>query len=38
MAGMKTKEKLKLDFRNKLLKYVDMFNSAVSTENGDCIV
>jgi hypothetical protein len=34
----KDKEKLKLDFRNKLLKHVDMFNSAVSTKNGDWVV
>jgi hypothetical protein len=31
-------QKLKEDFRNQLLEYVDLFNSAVSTQNGDWVV
>lgn len=32
------KQRLKEKFRNQLLKYVDQFNTAVSTKNGDWVV
>lgn len=34
----KEKQRLKQEFRTRLLKYVDQFNSAVSTDKGDWIV
>lgn len=34
----KEKQRLKQEFRCRLLKYVDQFNSAVSTDKGDWIV
>jgi hypothetical protein len=38
MDNSKEKQRLKEEFRNRLLKYVDQFNSAVSTDKGDWIV
>ncbi|MEW6619273.1 MAG: type II restriction endonuclease [bacterium] len=38
MDNSKEKQKIKEEFRNKLLKYVDQFNLAVSTDKGDWIV
>lgn len=37
-VNSKEKLRLKQEFRNRLLKYVDQFNSAVSTDKGDWIV
>ena len=38
MVNSGEKLRLKEKFRNQLLKYVDKFNAAVSTEDGDWIV
>jgi len=38
MAKLSVKEKLKEDFRNKIFKHVELFNSAVSTKDGDWVV
>jgi len=38
MMVSKEKQKLKQKFRNQLLKYVESFNKAVSTDNGDWVV
>lgn len=38
MVNSKERLQLKNDFRNKILKYVDVFNEAVSTDKGDWIV
>lgn len=38
MINLKEKQKIKHDFRNKLLKHVELFNSAVSTKNGDWVI
>lgn len=38
MVNLEEKQRLKQGFRNWLLKYVDQFNSAVSTDEGDWIV
>jgi hypothetical protein len=38
MAKPNKKEKLKEDFRNKLLKHIKLFNSTVSTQKGDWVV
>jgi len=38
MDNSKEKQRLKEEFRNRLLKYVDQLNSAVSTDKGDWIV
>lgn len=38
MTEPEQREKLKDNFRKKLLKHVDLFNSAVSTQNGDWVV
>jgi hypothetical protein len=35
MAKLSSKEKLKEDFRNKLLKYIELFNSAAATIGDD---
>jgi len=37
-VNSKEKQRLKQEFRTRLLKYVDQFNSAVSTDEGDWIV
>jgi len=37
-VNSKEKQRLKQEFRTRLLKYVDQFNSAVSTDKGDWIV
>lgn len=37
-VNSKEKKRLKQEFRTRLLKYVDQFNSAVSTDKGDWIV
>jgi len=37
-VNSKEKQRLKQKFRTRLLKYVDQFNSAVSTDEGDWIV
>lgn len=37
-VNSKEKQRLKKEFRTRLLKYVDQFNSAVSTDKGDWIV
>jgi len=38
MTNQERKSKIKEDFRRKLLAHVELFNSAVSTNNGDWIV
>ncbi len=38
MIDLKQREKLKEDFRKKLLKHIELFNSAVSTQKGDWVV
>ena len=38
MASSEERHRLKETFRNQLLKYVDLFNAAVSTEDGDWVV
>ena len=38
MIDAKQKEKLKEDFRNKLIKHIKLFNAAVSTQKGDWVV
>ena len=38
MAKQNKREKLKEDFRKKLLKHIRLFNSAVSTQSGDWVV
>jgi len=38
MVNSEERQKLKEKFRSQLLKYVDQFNAAVSTEDGDWIV
>jgi hypothetical protein len=38
MVNLEEKQKLKEKFRNQLLKYVDQFNTAVSTKDGDWVV
>ncbi len=38
MDNLKEKQRLKEEFRNRLLKHVDQFNSAMSTNKGDWIV
>ena len=38
MIVSKQKEKLKEDFRKKLLTHIELFNSAVSTQKGDWVV
>lgn len=38
MVNLEEKQRLKDEFRNQLLKYVDTFNAAVSTEDGDWVV
>lgn len=38
MVNLEEKQRLKEKFRNQLLKYVDTFNAAVSTEDGDWVV
>jgi hypothetical protein len=38
MGNSKEKQKLKIDFRTQILKYVDLFNAAVATPEGDWIV
>jgi len=38
MASLDERQKLKKRFQNQLLKYVNLFNSAVSTKNGDWVV
>lgn len=37
-VNSKEKQRLKQEFRTRLLKYVDQFNSSVSTDKGDWIV
>lgn len=37
-VNSKEKQRLKQEFRTRLIKYVDQFNSAVSTDKGDWIV
>ena len=37
-VNSKEKQRLKQEFRTRLLKYVDQFNSAMSTDKGDWIV
>lgn len=36
--SLKEKQRLKNRFRKQLLKYVDEFNSSVSTKSGDWVV
>jgi len=38
MVGRADREKLKRGFRAKLVKHVDLFNSAVATKDGDWVV
>lgn len=38
MVSSKEKQDLKTKFRSRLIKYVDKFNSAVSTKEGDWVV
>lgn len=38
MIDLKQREKLKESFRKKLLKHIELFNSAVSTQKGDWVV
>lgn len=38
MVNSEERQQLKEKFRNQLLKYVDQFNAAVSTEDGDWVV
>lgn len=38
MVNSEERQKLKEKFRSQLLKYVDQFNAAVSTEGGDWVV
>jgi hypothetical protein len=38
MINSDQKHNLKEVFRNRLLRHTDLFNSAVSTKNGDWIV
>jgi len=38
MAKSREREKLKENFRNSLLKHIELFNSAVSTGDGDWVV
>src|SRR3990170_8295768 len=38
MIYSKQKEKLKEDFKKKLLTHIELFNAAVSTQKGDWIV
>ena len=38
MIESKQRQRLKQDFRNRLLKHVESFSSAVSTQSGDWVV
>src|SRR3990170_7163537 len=38
MENSKERQKLKENFRNQLLKHVELFNAAVSTGKGDWVV
>jgi hypothetical protein len=38
MIESKQRQRLKQDFRNRLLKHVESFSSAVSTQGGDWVV